>query len=59
LDDFCIYGKKENHLGKIEKAFERMQEERASLNQVKCIFGCSKGVILGYVVSKCGIETNP
>lgn len=29
------------------------------MNPTKCIFGCSKGVLLGYVVSKRVIEIDP
>ena len=29
------------------------------MNPKKCVFGVSKGKLLGYIVSKCGIEANP
>jgi len=39
LDDFCIYRKKENYWGQIEKSFKRLQEAIASLNPTIFIFG--------------------
>ena len=51
LDDFCIYGSKLDHLHQMETAFQRLDEAQASLNPTKCVFGCSKGVLLGHVVS--------
>jgi hypothetical protein len=29
------------------------------LNPEKCIFGVPRGMLLGFVVSECGIEANP
>ncbi|KAH9313472.1 hypothetical protein KI387_044591, partial [Taxus chinensis] len=59
LDDFCIYGSKMDHLHQMETTFQRLDEAQASLNPTKCVFGCSKGVLLGHVVSRDGIGTDP
>ncbi|KAH9319034.1 hypothetical protein KI387_020803 [Taxus chinensis] len=59
LDDFCIYESKLDHLHQMETTFQRLDEVQASLNPTKCVFGCSKGVLLGHVVSRDGIGTDP
>ncbi|KAH9318924.1 hypothetical protein KI387_020693, partial [Taxus chinensis] len=59
LDDFCIYGSKMDHLYQMETTFQRLDEAQASLNPKKCVFGCSKGVLLGHVVSRDGIGIDP
>ncbi|KAH9297584.1 hypothetical protein KI387_029266, partial [Taxus chinensis] len=59
LDDFYIYGSKMDHLHQMETTFQRLDEAQASLNPKKCVFGCSKGVLLGHVVFRDGIGTDP
>ncbi|KAH9329238.1 hypothetical protein KI387_001346, partial [Taxus chinensis] len=56
LDDFCIDGSKLAHLHQMETSFQRLDEAQASLNPTKCVF---EGVLLGHVVSRDGIGTDP
>ncbi|KAH9313425.1 hypothetical protein KI387_044059 [Taxus chinensis] len=56
---FYIYGSKMDHLHQMETSFQRLDEAQASLNPTKCVFGCFKGILLGHVVSRDGIGTDP
>jgi hypothetical protein len=40
-------------------AFDCLRANRVKLNPEKCIFGVSRGMLLGYIVSQRGIESNP
>jgi hypothetical protein len=35
------------------------QGENIKLNPEKCIFGVSRGILLGFIISEHGIEANP
>jgi hypothetical protein len=50
--------KKENHILDLAKTFTNMREARLKLNPKKCIFGITKGKVLGSLVSTKGIEAN-
>ena len=39
--------------------FTNQKRYRWKLNPSKCIFGVPSGILLGYIVSACGIEPNP
>ena len=39
--------------------FMNLRRFNIRLNPKKCVFGVSKGKLLGYIVSKRGIEANP
>jgi hypothetical protein len=39
--------------------FASMRRAQLKLNPEKCVFGVSRGKVLGYLVSVMGIEANP
>ena len=41
------------------KSFMKLQPNDIKLNPEKCIFGVPRGMLLGFIISKRGIETNP
>jgi hypothetical protein len=60
VDDIVVASKNiEDHLSDLAETFANMRDTRLRLNPKKCIFGVRQGKILGYLVSHCGIETNP
>ncbi|KAG6557616.1 hypothetical protein Mapa_000897 [Marchantia paleacea] len=59
IDDFCVYGKKEDHFDHLIKILQRLEKAKASLNPEKCIFGCEEGLLLGHIISKDGIAVDP
>ena len=57
VDDIIIKSKKvENHLIDLKKLFEKLRKYNLKLNPVKCAFRALAGKLLGFVVSKKGIE---
>jgi hypothetical protein len=56
VDDIVMASKKKNHISPIE-TFANMHE--AKLNPKKCVFGVTRGKVLGCLVSNKGIEANP
>ncbi|XP_071909733.1 uncharacterized protein [Coffea arabica] len=60
VDDIIIKSKKaEDHLIDLRKLFERLQKYNLKLNPAKCAFGAPAGKLLGFIVSKKGIEIDP
>jgi hypothetical protein len=59
LDDFCVFSKRKDHLKCLGKCMRQCQEFGISLNSDKCQFGMPFGKLLGHVVSKTGISTDP
>ena len=59
LDDFCVFSKRKDHLKFLEKCMHQCKEFGISLNSEKCQFGMPFGKLLGHVVSKTGISTDP
>ena len=49
----------DNLITDLEETFDNLKRYRWKLNISKCIFGVSSGILLGYIVSACGIEPNP
>ena len=43
----------------LEQTFTKLRANNIKLNPKKCIFGVPRGMLLGFIVSKCGIEANP
>jgi hypothetical protein len=43
----------------LEETFVSLREYRWKLNPNKCVFGVPSGKLLGFIISHCGIETNP
>ncbi|RVW63376.1 hypothetical protein CK203_060581 [Vitis vinifera] len=48
-----------DHLAAFERFFEQIRQFRLRLNLKKCTFGVTSGKLLGYMVSKRGIEADP
>jgi hypothetical protein len=59
LDDFCVFSKKKNHFKCLGKCMKQCKEFGISLNSDKCQFGMPFGRLLGHVVSRTGISTDP
>ena len=43
----------------LEEMFTNLKRYRWKLNPSKCIFGVPSGILLGYIISACGIEPKP
>ena len=56
VDDFTVYSSRADHLNSLRLMLEKCREKRVCLNPYKSLFGASKGVLLGHVVSKKAIE---
>ena len=52
VDDFSIFGAKEQHLMHLQLCFERCQLFRMALNPYTSVIAVSSGILLGPVVSK-------
>src|SRR6266540_5585396 len=59
VDDIVVRSKKEvEHMGDLEETFLHLRKADIRLNVEKCVFGVRAGKLLGYLVSKRGIEAN-
>jgi hypothetical protein len=43
----------------LDQAFKCLRAKNIKLNPEMCVFGISRGMLLGFIVSKRGIEANP
>ena len=59
LDDFCVFGKLEDHAEHLTKCFEQCDKFGISLNAAKCQFLVPFGRLLGHIVGKAGIAVDP
>jgi hypothetical protein len=60
VDDIVVQSKfKQDHIEDLYRAFSNLRSAGLKLNPEKCIFGVSKGKLLGCLVSAIGIEANP
>ena len=60
VDDIVVQSKlKKDHINNLTRTFLYLHNTRLKLNPEKCIFGVSKGKLLGCLVSARGIEANP
>ena len=48
-----------DHLSHLEEVFNRLAKYHLMLNPKKCVFGVTSEKILGFIVSRCGIEIDP
>ena len=48
--------REDDHVVNLKKLFERLRKFQLKLNPAKCTFGATFGKLLGFVVSKKGIE---
>jgi hypothetical protein len=59
VDDTVVQSKlKQNHIKDLERAFTNLHNVGLKLNPKKCIFGVSKGKLLGCLISARGIKAN-
>ncbi|XP_070036516.1 uncharacterized protein [Nicotiana tomentosiformis] len=60
VDDVIIKSKKHSdHVKDLRKFFQRLRRYNLKLNRAKCTFGVPSGKLLGFVVSRSGIELDP
>ena len=60
MDDMIVrLQTEEEHLDHLHKLFERLKKYKLRLNLNKCTFGVRYGKLLGFVVSRKGIEVDP
>jgi hypothetical protein len=60
VDDIVVKSrKKETQLQDLAETFVNKQKAQLKLNPEKCVFGISRGKVLGYLVLIKGIEANP
>jgi hypothetical protein len=48
-----------NLVADLDTAFKCLKAKNIKLNPEKCVFGVPRGMLLGFIVSECGIEANP
>jgi hypothetical protein len=60
IDDLIVKsGDKANHISDLAETFANMRRARLKLNSEKCVFGVTKGKILGCLISAKRTEANP
>jgi len=60
VDDMVVTSQqKEQHVADLEELFTTITKYRLKLNPKKCVFGIEAGKFLGFLLTECGIETNP
>ena len=59
VDDIVVKSKwADLVIANLEQTFVKLQANSIKLNPKKCIFGVPRGMLLGFIVSECGIEAN-
>jgi hypothetical protein len=60
VDDIVVKTKKaDNLINDLDVAFKCLRAKNIKLNPEKCVFVVPRGMLLGFIVSKRGIEANP
>ena len=60
MEDIVVKSRKASYLvDDLEIAFKCLREKGIKLNPKKGVFGVPRGMLLGFIVSKHGIEANP
>ncbi|XP_061359320.1 uncharacterized protein LOC133303422 [Gastrolobium bilobum] len=60
VDDIVAKSREgESHVTVLQKLFERLRKYKLRLNPSKCVFGASSGKLLGFIVSREGIQVDP
>jgi hypothetical protein len=60
VDDIVVKTKQADGLvSDLDVAFRCLRAKNIKLNPEKCVFGVPRGMLLGFIVSKRGIEANP
>jgi hypothetical protein len=59
IDDIVVKSKRVNNLvDDLDIAFKCLKAKNIKLNPEKCVFGVPRGMLLGFIISTCGIEAN-
>jgi hypothetical protein len=59
IDDIVVKSKRVNNLvDDLDIAFKCLKAKNIKLNPEKCVFGVPRGMLLGFIVSACGIKAN-
>jgi hypothetical protein len=60
IDDIVVKTRKADDLvNDLHIAFDCLRANGVKLNPEKCVFGVPRGMLLGYIISQRGIESNP
>ena len=60
VDDIVVKSKwADQVIADLEQTFAKLRANNIKLNNEKCVFGVPRGMLLGFIVSKRGIEANP
>ena len=60
VDDLIAKSREgESHIENLGKLFERLRKFQLKLNPAKCTFGATSEKLLGFIVSRRGIEVDP
>ena len=60
VDNIVVKSKWADHLvADLEQTFTKLRANDIKLNPEKCVFGVSRGMLLGFIVSERGIKANP
>ena len=60
VDDIVVKSKQADHLiANHEQTFTKLRANNIKLSPEKCVFGVSRGMLQGFIVSERGIEANP
>ena len=60
MDDLNFFSKDQStHIADLRQVFNRCRKYGISLNPKKCLFGVTKGKLLGHVISEAKISIDP
>ena len=60
VDDIVVKSRKADDLvADLRIAFDCLSTKGVKLNPEKCVFGVPQGMLLGFIISQRGIESNP
>ena len=60
MDDIVVKSRKaEDLINNLKIAFKCLRGKGIKLNPKKCVFGVPRGMLLGFIISECGIKANP
>jgi len=59
IDDFGVYSDRASHLAKLELVFQCLDAAGVTLSPEKTTISFSKGKMVGHIVSKDGVATDP
>ena len=60
IDDIVVKSKRTDQVvADLEQTFTKHRANGIKLNPKKCVFGVPRAMLLGFIVSKRGIEANP